>query len=648
MVRSPANMVADIFRNDLCSFIRRSHIELKPATALLHNWHHEVIAQKLEDVLYGNCRRLIINLPPRSLKSHSASVAFPAWALGHIPSLRIICVSYAQDLADDLARDSRRLMASPFYQAIFGTRISRNRDTVSDFRTTEGGYRFSTSVGGVLTGIGADLIVIDDALKADDALSDTRRSSVNYWFDNTLRSRLNNQETGSIVIIMQRLHADDLVAHVQEKETWDVLSFPAIAEEKRTYKVSTHYGQAVFTRKIDDVLHPEFQSRAVLETIRRSVTEYNFAAQYQQNPQPPGGLIVKRDWLKFYLPDEKPEYFDIILQSWDTAVKDTDISSFSVCTTWGVKDGTTAYLLNVFRKKLEFPDLKKAVKSQAALHHATVVLIEDKASGSSLIQELRAEGFSMVQAAPALEGDKITRLRGQTAKIEGGFVLFPKKADWLELYLGELLSFPNARTTDQVDSTVFALAWIGANPRWGGALIKRPWIHYYSTLPDDLTRKRVFLSWDTAVNDGAQNEYSVCTVWMKVNRIFYLLDMVRGIYDYPELKRKFIETAKQQTLFEILIEDTSTGKALKSDPDIRGRFAIKLLPIEQNRQNRLYTQQGLFASGQVRFPENASFMPTVENELLSYPHGETDDIVDSISQALTIDKTGYDSTLSWV
>jgi predicted phage terminase large subunit-like protein len=125
--------------------------------------------------------------------------------------------------------------------------------------------------------------------------------------------------------------------------------------------------------------------------------------------------------------------------------------------------------------------------------------------------------------------------------------------------------------------------------------------------------------------------------------------MMRGIYDYPELRRKFIEMAKQQkSLFEILIEDTSTGKALKQDRDIGWRFAIKLLPIEQNRQNRVYTQQGLFASGLVQFPENAPFMPTVENELLSYPHGETDDIVDSISQALTIDKTGYDSTLSWV
>ena len=129
------------------------------------------------------------------------------------------------------------------------------------------------------------------------------------------------------------------------------------------------------------------------------MTEYNFAAQYQQNPQPPYGNIVKREWLKFYTPEEKPDDFGTILQSWDTAVKDTELANFSVCTTWGVKDGK-AYLLDVFRKKLEFPDLKKTVKNVAALHHATVVLVEDKASGSSLIQELRAEGFSIAQAAP--------------------------------------------------------------------------------------------------------------------------------------------------------------------------------------------------------------------------------------------------------
>jgi predicted phage terminase large subunit-like protein len=647
MPRSSAKKVADILRTDLCAFIHRSFIELNPATTLLHNWHHEVLAQKLEEVLYGSCRRLIINLPPRYLKSHSASIAFPAWALGHNPSLQVLCVSYAQDFSDNLARASRKLMASPFYEGLFDTRISRNRDTVSDFHTTKGGFRFSTSVNGVLTGIGADLIIIDDALKADEALSDTRRNSVNQWYDNTLRSRLNNQETGSIVIIMQRLHADDLVAHVQETEDWEVLSFPAIAEQKETYKISTHYGRAIFSRAPDEILHPTFQSRAVLEGLRRSMTEYNFAAQYQQNPQPAQGLIVKRDWLKFYSPEEKPSAFDMILDSWDTAVKDTELSNFSVCTSWGIKGGK-AYLLDVFRKKLEFPDLKKAVRGLAAAHKATVVLVEDKASGSSLIQELRAEGFSLVQAAPSLEGDKIMRLRGQTAKIEGGFVLFPKQAAWLVAYLSELLSFPNAKYDDQVDSTVFALAWVGANPRWASTLIKRPWLRYYTALPQGRNYECHFMSWDTPLLDGAQNDWSVCTAWLQINETYYLLDMVRGIYGYSELKRKFIELAKKAKLSEILIEETPIGKALEKDPDIGWRFSITLLPIEQNRKTRVYTQQAMFESGLVQFPKDAPFMREVENELLSYPHGETDDIVDSISQALTIANTDYDPNLNWL
>jgi predicted phage terminase large subunit-like protein len=196
------------------------------------------------------------------------------------------------------------------------------------------------------------------------------------------------------------------------------------------------------------------------------MTDYNFVAQYQQNPQPQSGIIVKRDWLKFYSPTEKPGRFDQILQSWDTANKDTELANFSVCTTWGIKD-RSLYLLDVFRRKMEFPELKRAIGEQAKLHDAKVVLIEDMASGTSLIQELRADNFSIVQPAPKLEGDKIMRLRVQTAKIEGGFVLFPKEASWLDTYLRELLGFPNGKNDDQVDSTVFALAWITEHPEPG-------------------------------------------------------------------------------------------------------------------------------------------------------------------------------------
>src|SRR6266516_711253 len=220
-------------------------------------------------------------------------------------------------------------------------------------------------------------------------------------------------------------------------------------------------------RKTGEILQPARLSPTGLEAQRRGMTEYNFVAQYQQDPQPPTGIIVKREWLKSYEPGDLPKQFDQIFQSWDTANKDTELSNFSVCTTWGLKD-RRLFLLDVYRHKLDFPALKRAVRELAALHRAKIVLIEDKASGSSLSQELRAEHFSLVQAAPAMDGDKVMRLRAQTAKIEEGFVLFPKQAHWLEAYIRELISFPNSKYDDQVDSTVFALAWVTLNPPYLG------------------------------------------------------------------------------------------------------------------------------------------------------------------------------------
>jgi predicted phage terminase large subunit-like protein len=437
-------------------------LELHPQTPFLPNWHNEVLAAKLEEVRQGKCKRLIFNVPPRHLKTHATSIAFPAWVLGHNPAKQILCVTYAQDLSDSFARASRKLIISPFYQGLFRTRLSKGHEAISEYETVDGGYRFSTSVGGVLTGRGADLIIIDDPLKADDALSETRRRSVNEWYDNTLRSRLNNQEQGAIIIVMQRLHADDLVAHVQQHEAWDVLSFPAIAERDEEYNLSTSYGHRRIRRKCGEALQPAHFSLTWLESQRHAMTEYNFSAHYQQNPQPPSGNIVKREWLTSYAPNEKPERFDRILQSWDTANKDSELANFSVCTTWGVKR-QHMFLIDVYRRKVDFPNLKRAVRELAARYNANVVLVEDKASGTSLIQELRAEHFSLVKEAPAIEGDKIMRLHAQTAKIEGGFVLLPKEAPWLETYVLELVTFPNSKYDDQVDSTVFALAWSTLN-----------------------------------------------------------------------------------------------------------------------------------------------------------------------------------------
>src|SRR5262249_45422314 len=192
-------------------------------------------------------------------------------------------------------------------------------------------------------------------------------------------------------------------------------------------------------RKANEILQPALFSAASLEAQRRGMTDYNFAAQYQQDPQPPSGIIVKREWPRFYDPSGKPSRFDQVLQSWDTANKDTELANFSVCTTWGIKD-RSLYLLDVFRRKVDFPDLKRAIVELARRYNASVVLIEDMASGTSLLQELRADNFHIAQPAPKRVGDKVIRLNAQTAKIENGAVLFPTDAPWLDTYLRELLS----------------------------------------------------------------------------------------------------------------------------------------------------------------------------------------------------------------
>jgi hypothetical protein len=263
---------AAILRRDLMSFIERAFYEVNPQTRMLWAPHIELIAARLEACRIGEINRLIINLPPRQLKSHCASIAFPAWYLGHHPAVHIICASYGQDLADKFARDCRRVMASGWYRRLFPTRLA-DRQPVDDFATTEQGTRMATSVGGVLTGRGADLIVIDDPLKPDEALSESRRNAVNEWYDHTLLSRLNDKERGCIIIIMQRLHQDDLVGHVLEQEDWEILSFPAIAERDEVYQILGPLGGRLFKREIGDILHPERESAATLAHIRQTIGE---------------------------------------------------------------------------------------------------------------------------------------------------------------------------------------------------------------------------------------------------------------------------------------------------------------------------------------------------------------------------------------
>ena len=453
-----------LMRTDLLTFLDRCFTELNPGQTMSMAPHVRIMVSKLAACVKGKgSKRLIVNLPPRSLKSITFSIAAVAWRLGLDPTANIICASYGQDLADKLARDTRTLLQSSFYQSIFpATRLSPAKQSVNDFMTTRQGFRMATSVGGVLTGRGADLIIIDDPLKPDDALSETRRNAVNEWYDNTLLSRLNNKEEGTIIIVMQRRHQDDLVGYLQSRgEVWDVFSFPAIAQEDEQHVIQTPFGREVFRRKQGEVLDPSRENLDTLLRLKQSIGTYNFEAQYQQNPSPEGGAMIKRDWLRYYETEAPLPRFSYVLQSWDTANKSGELNDFSVCTTWGVYNGRY-YLLDVYRRQLNYPELKRKVVELAERNKPRQVLIEDKASGTQLIQELKSSGLYRVTSYDPPPGtDKILRLHAQSAAFEAGRVLLPNKALWLADYERELTSFPGSKFDDQVDSTTQALDYMG-------------------------------------------------------------------------------------------------------------------------------------------------------------------------------------------
>jgi predicted phage terminase large subunit-like protein len=443
-----------ICRSDLTSFARRCFHSLAPNATYQHNWHIEAITHYLERARRREITRLMINMPPRSLKSLIASVALPAYVLGHDPTRRLICVSYGADLAAKHANDFRAIVTSRWYQAMFPPmRVSRLKNTESELVTTQGGFRLATSVEGTLTGRGGEMIIMDDLLKSSDAFSDARREHVNEWYNTTLLSRLDDKVNGVIVLIMQRLHEFDLAGTLlRGPEPWEVLQLAAIAEADEAIQIGP---DRYHVRRDGDLLHAEREPRAVLERYRTLLGFDTFQAQYQQQPVPPGGNMIKRPWLMRY--DQLPQrtWSDRVIQSWDTASKEGGENDWSVCTTWLLREGKY-YLIDVFRDRLDYPSLKAKAIELSRRHKPTEVLVEDTGVGTGLVPELRQLGIPAVPVRP--QGNKLARMSIQSAKFEAGLVFFPKSAPWLPTLEAELFAFPGSRYDDQVDSISQALA----------------------------------------------------------------------------------------------------------------------------------------------------------------------------------------------
>ena len=449
-----------LYRQDLTSFVERVFRTLEPGKSYHHNWHIDHVTWQLKRVARGEIKRLIINVPPRSMKSIMVSVAFTAWTLGRNPAKRIIAVSYADELARKLAIDTCTVFQSDWYRAVFPA--MQPRSTVQrhhEFVTGQHGYRYASGIGGAILGRGADLIVIDDPIKALDALWEAERRHVWEFYSGTLCTRLDDKQNGAIVIIMQRLHMEDLVGRLLdlEGESWEVVSIPAIATEDKILRLSDAPGDIYF-RPAGEVLHEEREPMHVLEEIRRAQGSLNFSAQYQQAPVPPGGNVIRRDWLRYYT--TQPTQFDRIIASWDTASTLSETSDWSVGTVWGAA-GLDFYLLDVFRQRLESPELRRAIIDLHTRYHAAATLIEETELGRALAQDLYRTGhLRAITLHP--ERDKLARLLAQAARFEAGQVHVPENAPWLATYLNELLGFPNTPHDDQVDSTSQALNWLTA------------------------------------------------------------------------------------------------------------------------------------------------------------------------------------------
>jgi predicted phage terminase large subunit-like protein len=443
-----------VLRNDFESFLQMCFLYLNPGAPFLPNWHIKAIAHQLDRVRRGEITRLIINMPPRYLKSLTVTVAFTAFLLGHEPWRRIFAISYGDDLSAKHASDFRSTMHSPWFKRAF-TKMRIRRSVDGELITTKSGFRRSTSVSGPLTGLGGDLFIIDDPQKPADAQSEARRNTLNQWFSNTLRSRLDNKETGAIIVVMQRVHMDDLSGFLSSSsDGWEVLSLPAIAEVEETIPI----GNGEFYRRlVGEALHPALESIDTIRKQQQAMGPDVFAAQYQQSPVPPGGAMVKRAWLRYY--DKLPEHthYTRTIQSWDTAAKDGAQNDWSVCTTWLVAD-EQFYLLDLTRGRYEYPQLRDTALALAKRFKPDEILIEDASTGIALAQELKQSHYYYVNPIP-VDRDKIGRLYVQQAKFAAGRVHFPRDAAFLAELEAELLTFPQARTDDQVDSISQALAY---------------------------------------------------------------------------------------------------------------------------------------------------------------------------------------------
>jgi len=448
-------MFNTLLREDFAFFVTRTFATVAPNETYVNNWHINAMAHVLEQLVTGDLRRAVITLPPRHLKSIACSIAYPAFVLGHRPSTKILVASYGAELALDLARKFRRVMEAEWYRDAFPELRTLERNVEGELRTRQGGLRKALTVGGAATGLGGDILIVDDLMKAGEAQSAAAREEALSYFTGTLHNRQNAPITSRILVVGQRLHEDDVPGYCVERG-YHHLNLPAIAEEEAHIPLT---GGRIHHRRIGDVLSPNHVGLAQLEEFRQTLRPYEFSAQYQQNPTPPDSNFVRWDEIQRF--EEFPDHMkcELIVQSWDTATTAQPNSDYSVCMTWGYYRSSW-HLLDVFREKQEFDALLSSVRRLRDHWQPDCIIIEHAASGVPIIQSLNHERrawterreipWALWSYTPSV--DKVTRYTAECVKLTSGFAKFPLRAPWLPDLKREMLGFPNSRHDDQIDA----------------------------------------------------------------------------------------------------------------------------------------------------------------------------------------------------
>lgn len=463
-------------RDSLHSFIRQGwHVlETRP---FKDNWHLGAISEHLEAVTWGEIKHLLILVPPGTMKSLSTSVFWLPWMWGPLdqPHVQAMYTSYAQALSNRDSIKCRRILRSEWFQERWGSQfhMEPDRDTITQFANNRNGSRLATSVGGVATGERGDIIVVDDPHNVIQAESDAKRNSVLLWWDEAMTTRTNDPIHSATVVIMQRVHKNDLAGHLLDKGEHTVLQLPM--EYEPDHKCFTELRPKSFEgpeqdkyawdprTKENELLWSERFPKSAVDKLKRDLGSYAAAAQLQMRPSPRGGGIIKMHWFQRYGTAPSRKAVIRYVQSWDTAEaepnnkKKGQETAYSVCETWAVtKRGY--FLVHVYRERIGIPDLERAIESMYKKWKPSPILIEQKSSGVAMIQYAKRKQLPVIGMLP--EADKVTRMDVETPKIEAGNVWLPETADWLPEFESEVRDFPATRHKDQVDSMSQFLKWM--------------------------------------------------------------------------------------------------------------------------------------------------------------------------------------------